>query len=275
MLVVPDEQREVEPSGRRRRGLWRWAKRFTPVVFILDWLGRILDASWVLAVFAGAAVTVIGVLRPWLEMSLPYQVMLVVGATWTAFSFYMYFRQRSRSRTPEVQPSTTATAPGADGADRPLVGSEPNGARRWRHRGPRSPSLSEREWIDMDLPQSTRAPWQHSFRRGTVRLDGRLRSVRLHVVRPEGDQGRLIFCRVERGPTRWLVATTPLSSVPVLAEQGADVEEYDVEFPGEFPPAMEHSETVRPGTYRYVWVADYGLLGRPSPLIVAEGTFTV
>ena len=107
----------------------------------------------------------------------------------------------------------------------------------------------------------------------TATKDGQL--VRLRVVRPEGDQGRIVRCAVDFGhPTveRRLVHTPDPLSASTILSLGINVNDLEVDFPGQFTDGHLFQPMHR-GSYHYSWIASYGRLLEPSTRIVAFGDF--
>ena len=102
---------------------------------------------------------------------------------------------------------------------------------------------------------------------------GATTGVRLTISRPEGDDGKLTKCRVERAGKRW--TRTVWNNQLVSALPGRDAPSWTVEFPTGFTGDMTAMDLgIAPGTYTYSFEAAYGVL-QNTQRTVARGIFEV
>lgn len=152
--------------------------------------------------------------------------------------------------------------------DRERAAAPPTATAAGRGTPPLSPRQAAMVSMASDPPIATSDQWP-----STATKDDQL--VRLRVLRPEGDQGRIVRCAVDFGsPTveRRLVYTPDPLSASTILSLGVNVDDLEVDFPGQFTDGHLFQPMHR-GRYHYSWIASYGRLLEPSTRIVAIGDF--
>lgn len=133
---------------------------------------------------------------------------------------------------------------------------------------PLSPKVAAMAAKAADPPIATHGQWPST----ATKAD---QLVRLRVVRPAGDQGRIVRCTVDFGRAsveRRLVYTPDPFGAATLFNLGVNMDELEVEFPGQFTDGHLFQPMHR-GRYIYSWIASYGRLLEPSTRVVALGDF--